>query len=445
MPESLTENDERTANELERKRHVLQPVRADGPRDRLREDRCVRQVAGRLGAAGPARQRVPRHRHRRRRRRGARHRHVGRRRVRRRRAVHDAHQRRLRRRVRRGDHVDEGVALREALKVARARGRRHDRLRRPVRHVRTRRDDRGLDRPGSRVRLALGHDARRRRAVAAGDDALRHEGRRRLRAPRSRTGPDRPGHLQLPLQGARSDERHGPRPERVGRPRRSSAARSTCARWRSSTPPTPARTATRRPPRSRSASARARRSSSPATTSPTSRRCSRQTKGTGVDVYTHGEMLPAHAYPGAARRTSNLVGHFGTAWQNQHKEFARVPRRHPDDHQLPHDPARRVQGPPLHQRARALPGRAAPDARRLLGGDREGARRAGLRVGHDRRRGHGRLRPQRRARRRPDRHRGGQERRDPPLLPGRRLRRRQARAATTTPSSSRRRRPTPSS
>ncbi len=49
-----------------------------------------------------------------------------------------------------------------------------------------------------------------------------------------------------------------------------------------------------------------------------------QTAGTGVDVYTHGEMLPAHAYP-ELKKYDNLVGHFGTAWQNQHKEFAEFP------------------------------------------------------------------------------------------------------------------------
>ncbi len=40
----------------------------------------------------------------------------------------------------------------------------------------------------------------------------------------------------------------------------------------------------------------------------------------GVNVYTHGEMLPAHGYPGLKAHKS-LVGHFGTAWQNQQKEF----------------------------------------------------------------------------------------------------------------------------
>ena len=46
-----------------------------------------------------------------------------------------------------------------------------------------------------------------------------------------------------------------------------------------------------------------------------------QTKGKGVNVYTHGEMLPAHAYP-KLKAYPQLKGNFGTAWQNQQKEFA---------------------------------------------------------------------------------------------------------------------------
>lgn len=49
-----------------------------------------------------------------------------------------------------------------------------------------------------------------------------------------------------------------------------------------------------------------------------------QTKGTGVNVYTHGEMLPAHAYP-KLKAYPQLKGNFGTAWQNQQKEFASIP------------------------------------------------------------------------------------------------------------------------
>jgi hydroxylamine reductase len=49
-----------------------------------------------------------------------------------------------------------------------------------------------------------------------------------------------------------------------------------------------------------------------------------QTKGKGVNVYTHGEMLPAHAYP-KLREYPQLKGNFGTAWQNQQREFASIP------------------------------------------------------------------------------------------------------------------------
>lgn len=49
-----------------------------------------------------------------------------------------------------------------------------------------------------------------------------------------------------------------------------------------------------------------------------------QTEGKGINVYTHGEMLPAHAYP-AFKKYTHLVGNYGTAWQNQQKEFAAFP------------------------------------------------------------------------------------------------------------------------
>lgn len=45
-----------------------------------------------------------------------------------------------------------------------------------------------------------------------------------------------------------------------------------------------------------------------------------QCEAAGVNVYTHGEMLPAHGYPGL-KKYKSLAGHFGTAWQNQQKEF----------------------------------------------------------------------------------------------------------------------------
>ncbi|HEY0328543.1 MAG TPA: hydroxylamine reductase [Rhodopseudomonas sp.] len=50
----------------------------------------------------------------------------------------------------------------------------------------------------------------------------------------------------------------------------------------------------------------------------------RQTEGKGINVYTNGEMLPAHAYP-ALKRYPHLVGNYGTAWQNQQREFAAFP------------------------------------------------------------------------------------------------------------------------
>jgi len=50
----------------------------------------------------------------------------------------------------------------------------------------------------------------------------------------------------------------------------------------------------------------------------------KQTQGKGINVYTHGEMLPVHGYPGL-KKYSHLYGHYGTAWQNQVREFADFP------------------------------------------------------------------------------------------------------------------------
>jgi hydroxylamine reductase len=49
-----------------------------------------------------------------------------------------------------------------------------------------------------------------------------------------------------------------------------------------------------------------------------------QTEGKGIDIYTHGEMLPAHGYP-ELRKYPHFFGHYGTAWQNQRKEFSAFP------------------------------------------------------------------------------------------------------------------------
>ncbi|TCL04517.1 hydroxylamine reductase [Sodalis ligni] len=49
-----------------------------------------------------------------------------------------------------------------------------------------------------------------------------------------------------------------------------------------------------------------------------------QTEGTGINVYTHGEMLPAHGYP-ELKKFAHLAGNYGSGWQNQQTEFARFP------------------------------------------------------------------------------------------------------------------------
>ena len=49
-----------------------------------------------------------------------------------------------------------------------------------------------------------------------------------------------------------------------------------------------------------------------------------QTAGKGIHVYTHGEMLPCHGYP-ELKKYAHFYGHYGTAWQNQAKEFAEFP------------------------------------------------------------------------------------------------------------------------
>jgi len=50
-----------------------------------------------------------------------------------------------------------------------------------------------------------------------------------------------------------------------------------------------------------------------------------QTKGTGINIYTHSEMLPAHGYPELKQKYPHLKGNFGTAWQNQQTEFEDIP------------------------------------------------------------------------------------------------------------------------
>jgi hydroxylamine reductase len=50
----------------------------------------------------------------------------------------------------------------------------------------------------------------------------------------------------------------------------------------------------------------------------------KQTAGKGITIYSHGEMLPTHGYP-ALKKYPHFFGHYGTAWQNQQKEFSAFP------------------------------------------------------------------------------------------------------------------------
>lgn len=50
----------------------------------------------------------------------------------------------------------------------------------------------------------------------------------------------------------------------------------------------------------------------------------KQTEGMGINIYTHGEMLPAHGYP-ELKKYPHLVGNYGSAWQNQQTEFDNIP------------------------------------------------------------------------------------------------------------------------
>ena len=51
----------------------------------------------------------------------------------------------------------------------------------------------------------------------------------------------------------------------------------------------------------------------------------KQSAGKGINVYTHGEMLPCHGYPELKQKYPHFFGHYGTAWQNQAKEFSQFP------------------------------------------------------------------------------------------------------------------------
>ena len=58
-----------------------------------------------------------------------------------------------------------------------------------------------------------------------------------------------------------------------------------------------------------------------------------QTEGKGINIYTHGEMLPSHGYP-ELKKYKHLVGNYGSAWQNQQKEFDGYTRMYFNDNKL---------------------------------------------------------------------------------------------------------------
>ncbi len=79
-----------------------------------------------------------------------------------------------------------------------------------------------------------------------------------------------------------------------------------------------------------------------------------QTVGTGVDVYTHGEMLPAHYYP-AFQKYPNFVGNYGNAWWQQKEDFEAFRGPILLDHQLSGAPEGQLQEPALYHRGSGLP------------------------------------------------------------------------------------------
>ena len=72
-----------------------------------------------------------------------------------------------------------------------------------------------------------------------------------------------------------------------------------------------------------------------------------QSKDSGVDIYTHGEMLPANAYP-AFKKYTHLVANYGSSWWHQKEEFETVQRPGPRHHELHRAAEGLLQGPDLH-------------------------------------------------------------------------------------------------
>ena len=102
------------------------------------------------------------------------------------------------------------------------------------------------------------------------------------------------------------------------------------------------------------ACAPARRSWSAGTTCATWTSCCSRPQGTGVNVYTHGEMLPANAYP-AFKKYPHLVGQLWRLVVAPARRVRVLRRRHPDDHQLHRAAQGQLCRAPVHHR----PGRLA--------------------------------------------------------------------------------------
>lgn len=100
----------------------------------------------------------------------------------------------------------------------------------------------------------------------------------------------------------------------------------------------------------------------------------KQTEGKGVNVYTHGEMLPCNAYP-ALKNTSTWSA---TTAASAVVRLERRLKRDPDDHQLPPEAQGDPSGPDLHVGPGRLAGRDAHRRWRLRTGDRGGAGGPGL-------------------------------------------------------------------
>lgn len=150
----------------------------------------------------------------------------------------------------------------------------------------------------------------------------------------------------------------------------------------------------------------------------------KQTEGKGINVYTHGEMLPCHGYP-ELKKYSHFYGHYGTAWQNQAKEFAAFPGAivmTTNCIQKPGIPIRTTSLRPAGGLARCDP----HQRQGFRPCHQQGPGTARLYGRCPRKAGHGRFCPQRGHGGGPHGDRGGEEQGHPSLLPGGWLRRRQA-------------------